>query len=52
MLMYDAVAEARAVIMQYLNPYNRSGPHSSLVRKKKTLVEADTVVLLAVELAA
>jgi putative transposase len=47
---YDSVAKARASIMQYLDWYNRSRPHSSLGRK--TPDEAYAVMLPTVELAA
>ena len=47
---YDSVTEARASIMQYLNWYNQSRPHSSL--EKKTPDEAYAVMLPTVELAA
>jgi putative transposase len=47
---YDSVTEARASIMQYVDWYNRSRPHSSLGRK--TPDEAYTVMLPTVELAA
>ena len=33
---YDSFAEARALIMQYLNWYNRSGPPFELGQEKKT----------------
>jgi putative transposase len=47
---YDSVSEARASIMQYLDWYNRSRPHSSL--GKRTPNEAYHVMLPTVELAA
>jgi putative transposase len=47
---YDTVAEARVSIMQYMDWYNQSRPHSSL--GKKTPDEAYAVMLPAVKLAA
>ena len=47
---YDSVIEARNSIMQYLNWYIRSRPHSSL--GKRTPDEAYTVMLPTVKLAA
>ncbi|SCX61356.1 putative transposase [Nitrosospira sp. Nsp1] len=47
---YDSIAEARASIMQYMDCYNRSRPHSSL--GKKTPDEAYAVMLPTVEQAA
>jgi putative transposase len=47
---YDTVAEARRSIMQYVDWYNQSRPHSSL--GKKTPDEAYAVMLPTVELAA
>ena len=47
---YDSVTEARASIMQYMDWYNQSRPHSSL--EKKTPDEAYAVMLPTVELAA
>ncbi len=47
---YDSVTEARASIMQYMDWYNQSRPHSSLDRK--TPNEAYAVMLPTVELAA
>ena len=47
---YDSVHEARKSIMQYLDWYNRSRPHSQL--KKKTPDEAYAVLLPTVEQAA
>jgi putative transposase len=47
---YDSVTEARRSIMQYMEWYNQSRPHSSL--GKKTPDEAYTVMLPTVELAA
>lgn len=47
---YDSVNEARISIMQYMEWYNRSRPHSSL--GKRTPDEAYTVMLPTVELAA
>jgi putative transposase len=47
---YDSVTEARQSIMQYMDWYNRSRPHSSL--GKKTPDEAYTVMLPTVKLAA
>lgn len=47
---YDSVTEARISIMQYMDWYNGSRPHSSL--GKKTPNEAYTVMLPTVELAA
>ena len=47
---YDSIAEARVSIMQYMDWYNRSRPHSSL--GKKTPDEAYAVMLPTVELAA
>lgn len=47
---YDSVAEARASIMQYLDWYNQSRPHSSL--GKKTPDETYAMMLPTVELAA
>jgi len=47
---YDSVNEARKSIMQYLDWYNRSRPHSQL--KKKTPDEAYAVMLPTVEQAA
>jgi putative transposase len=47
---YDSIAEARASIMQYMDWYNRSRPHSSL--GKKTPDEAYAVMLPTVEQAA
>jgi len=47
---YDSVNEARKSIMQYLDWYNRSRPHSKL--GKKTPDEAYTVMLPTVEQAA
>jgi putative transposase len=46
----DSVTEARASIMQYLDRYNRSGPHSGLGRK--TPDEAYAAMLPRVKLAA
>ncbi|WP_197272861.1 integrase core domain-containing protein [Nitrosospira briensis] len=43
-------AEARVSIMQYMDWYNRSGPHASL--GKKTPDEAYAVMLPTIELAA
>jgi putative transposase len=47
---YDSVAEARQSIMQYMEWYNQSRPHSSL--DKQTPHEAYTVMLPTGELAA
>ena len=47
---YDSVSEARASIMQYLDWYNRSRPHSKL--EKRTPDEAYAVMLPTVEQAA
>ena len=47
---YDSVTEASASIMQYMDWYNRSRPHSSLARK--TPDEAYAVILPTVKLAA
>ena len=47
---YDSVNEARKSIMQYLDWYNRSRPHSKL--SKRTPDEASTVMLPTVEQAA
>jgi putative transposase len=47
---YDSVTEARKSIMQYMDWYNKSRPHSSL--DKKTPEEAYTVMLPTVKLAA
>jgi putative transposase len=47
---YDSVTEARQSIMQYMDWYNRSRPHSSL--GKKTPDEAYAVMLPTVKLAA
>lgn len=47
---YDSVTEARNSIMQYLDWYNRSRPHSRLA--KRTPDEAYTVMLPTVKLAA
>jgi putative transposase len=47
---YDSLTEARRSIMQYMDWYNRSRPHSSLDRK--TPDEAYAVMLPTVELAA
>ena len=47
---YDSVTEARASIMQYMDWYNQSRPHSSL--EKKTPDEAYAVMLPTVELVA
>ena len=47
---YDSVTQARASIMQYMDWYNRSRPHSSLGRK--TPDEAYAVMLPTVKLAA
>jgi putative transposase len=47
---YDSVTEARASIMQYMDWYNRSRPHSGLGRK--TPDEAYAVMLPTVKLAA
>jgi putative transposase len=47
---YDSVTEARRSIIQYVEWYNRSRPHSSL--GKKTPDEAYTVMLPTVKLAA
>jgi putative transposase len=47
---YDSVTEARTSVMQYINWYNRSRPHSSLCRK--TPDEAYAVMLPTVKLAA
>ena len=47
---YDSVTEARRSIMQYMEWYNQSRPHSSL--EKRTPNEAYTVMLPTVELAA
>ena len=47
---YDSVTEARASIMQYMDWYNQSRPHSSL--EKKTPDEAYAVMLPTVEWAA
>jgi len=47
---YDSVSEARRSIMQYMDWYNRSRPHSSL--GKKTPEEAYTVMLPTVKLVA
>ncbi|MBT8360031.1 MAG: IS3 family transposase [Desulfobacterales bacterium] len=47
---YDSVAEARSSIMQYLDWYNRSRPHSRL--NKKTPDEAYGMMLPALTLAA
>ena len=47
---YDSIAEARASIMQYMDWYNRSRPHSSL--GKKTPDEAYAAMLPTVEQAA
>lgn len=47
---YDSVSEARRSIMQYIDWYNRSRPHSSL--GKKTPEEAYTVMLPTVKLVA
>jgi putative transposase len=47
---YDSIAEARVSIMQYMDGYNRSRPHSSL--GKKTPDGAYAVMLPTVELAA
>ena len=47
---YDSVTQARASILQYMDWYNRSRPHSSLGRK--TPDEAYAVMLPTVKLAA
>ena len=47
---YDSVTEAKQSIMQYMDWYNQSRPHSSL--NKKTPDEAYAVMLPRVELAA
>jgi len=47
---YDSVSAARASILEYLDWYNRSRPHSSL--GKRTPDEAYTALLPAVKLAA
>ena len=47
---YDSVTEAKTSIMQYLDWYNRSRPHSRL--EKKTPDEAYAVMLPTVKLAA
>ncbi len=47
---YESVTEARASIMQYMDWYNRSRPHSSL--GKKTPDKAYAMMLPTVELAA
>lgn len=47
---YDSVPEAKRSIMQYMDWYNRSRPHSAL--GKKTPDEAYTVMLPTVKLAA
>jgi hypothetical protein len=47
---YDSVNEARKSIMQYLDWYNRSRPHSKL--EEKTPDEAYAVMLPTVKLAA
>ena len=47
---YDSVTDARVSIMQYLDWYNRSRPHSKL--EKRTLDEAYAVMLPTVEQAA
>jgi putative transposase len=47
---YDSVNEARKSIMQYLDWYNRSRPHSQL--EEKTPDEAYAVMLPTVKLAA
>ena len=47
---YDSVTEARTSVMQYMDWYNRSRPHSSLGRK--TPDEAYAVMLPTVKLAA
>jgi putative transposase len=47
---YDSVTQARASIMQYMDWYNRSRPHSNLGRK--TPDEAYAVMLPTVKLAA
>jgi putative transposase len=47
---YDSITEARRSIMQYMDWYNRSRPHSSLGRK--TPDEAYAVMLPTVKLAA
>ena len=47
---YDSVTEARTSVMQYMDWYNRSRPHSSLGRK--TPDEAYAVILPTVKLAA
>jgi len=47
---YDSVTEARSSIMQYLDWYNQSRPHSRL--NKKTPNEAYGMMLPSVELAA
>ena len=47
---YDSVNEARKSIMQYLDWYNRSRPHSKL--EEKTPDEAYAVMLPTVQLAA
>jgi putative transposase len=47
---YDSVNEARGSIMQYLDWYNRSRPHSKL--EKRTPDEAYAVMLPTVKQAA
>ena len=47
---YDSVTEARQSIMQYMDWYNQSRPHSSL--DKQTPDEAYAVMLPTVKLAA
>jgi putative transposase len=47
---YDSVPEARSSIMQYIDWYNRSRPHSAL--GKRTPCEAYAVMLPTVKLAA